>query len=187
MKKLVLFLLLLVPLYASGQQYVYPYDEPKPTKVKVDWGGIKIPNNSVFCVQIDIKGARLGGMTYDERIEIDPEIVTDWNDEVQRCVDGANRYFVQWAGSRATTLKFTAREKGAEYMIKFKVRSVTEKGYIVADVTIEAPDGKIATISNLKAKGGIYGTFTNLMGDGLESLGCELAKLLNKEMNFRVI
>lgn len=144
------------------------------TKTKENWAGIVIPDNTVFGVRFVVDSARLGGISYAERIEIDPEVESEFEGMIMRCVTAANKFFKIGATTRARTFHFSPKYEGKKYTITFHVKDVSEYGYTVSDVIISA-DGKIASILNLKGKGGLFGSFANLMGDGFESLGRKLA------------
>ena len=163
--------LALVASLAYAQYPVVRYDEPKPTKTVEQWNDISLPDKTVLgivCILAD--DVRLGGLSYRDRVGIDPEVETDFKDLVSRFATAFNRSFR--SGKR--TFYVTPAVDDKEYLITMTIKSVTENGNTVADVVITTPDGE-ATISNIKGKGGMIGSFINLMGDGFESLGKELA------------
>ena len=95
---------------------------------------------------------------------------------VERCVEGANNRF----NRSFQNVYFSSITEGRDYLVTLILRQVSKQGDAVADVTIETPEGQNAVILTLKGAGGRYGSFINLMGDGMESLGYELAKRMNK-------
>ena len=59
-------------------------------------------------------------------------------------------------------------------------RYVDEKGNTISNVQVCDSEGKaIARIEHLYGKGGRYGTFCNLMGDGLESTGEKIGRMIS--------
>jgi len=184
MKRLLLsFLFLMCLVYSSWAQGLY--DEPKRSKTTESWGDIVVPDKTVFGVRFVLDNARLGGITYEERIEIDPDVKTEFDDMVVRCISAANKFF-QESITRAGTFRFSPKYEGKDYTVTYYIKSVSDYGYTIADVVISA-NGKIATILNLKGKGGKYGSFTNLMGDGFQSLGEELADCIDRAVYRKMI
>lgn len=182
MKRILITLLGLIiavsPSFAQFQQ---------TPRASVDWNGIKLPDNTVIAISFEIENAKFGGLSYKDRVAVDPELATDLPDAVQRCVDSANHEMKKWVQSyRPQTIFFTAETEGREYHIHFIVKSVWSDGYTIADATFTTPTG-VAIFSNLRGPGGQYGSFVNLMGDGFESLGKEVAKRIQKARERRKI
>ena len=154
------------------------YGDPWEARTKESWGDIVVPDNTVFGVRFVLDSAKLGGISYAERLEIDPEVETEFSSMVNRCVAAGNKLFQKGATTRASSFHFSPKFDGKKYTISFYVKDVSEYGYTVSDVIFSA-DGKIASILNLKGKGGRFGSFANLMGDGFESLGQKLAESMD--------
>ena len=171
MKRLLIILFLIV--------FVFPAALAQTVE---NWNGLVVPQNTIFGVHFVIKpGATFGGLSYKDRTEIDPAVETEFNNEVQRCINAANSYFRENAITAAKTFHFSPKYEDRKNLIIFYVKSVSENGDTVADVKIVTSEFlKEATIRDLWGKGGRFGCFTNLMGDGFESLGEELAKRINK-------
>ena len=161
----------------------YAQNSPEKVKTVVEWNGIHIPADAVLGVTIIAEKATLGGLSYVDRVAVDPELDVDFDVLVNRCADGANKLFMRYSQS----IYFTPRTEGRQYLITYIVRSVSTQGYAISDVTIDTPTGEKAVILGLKGEGGRYGSFFNLMGDGMESLGSELAKLIVKAVNLHKI
>ena len=142
---------------------------------KVDWNGIKLEDTIVIGISFDVTDAKFGGLSYEERCEVDPELKTEFQDAVARCVNSANNEM----GKYVYQIYFSPKSEGKDYNIVFKVQTVGPGGGTIADVKFVTPSG-VATITDLYEKGGVYGTFVNLMGDGFESLGKEVAKRIAK-------
>jgi len=186
MKKTLFVLLFLTVLgFCANAQYNNLYDEPTRSKTIENWGDIAIPDNTVFGVRFVLDSARLGGITYEERIEIDPEVKSDFDDMAMRCISAANNIF-QRSVCRAGTFHFSPKYEGKAYTVTYYIKTVSDYGYTISDVIISA-DGKIASILNLKGKGGKFGSFANLMGDGFESLGRELADRIDSAVYYKKI
>lgn len=141
-----------------------------------EWNGIRIPENTVLGVQIIAENASYNGLSYDNWLKVVPELESSIPELVERCVEGANNRF----NRSFQNVYFSSITEGRDYLVTLVLRQVSKQGDSVADVTIETPDGQRAFILTLKGAGGRYGSFINLMGDGMESLGYELAKRMNK-------
>lgn len=142
---------------------------------KVDCNGIKLDDTVVIGVSFDVTEAKFWGLSYVERCEVNPELKTDFQDAIGRCVNSANNEM----GKYVYQIYFSPKSEGKDYNIVFKVQTVGPGGGTIADVKFVTPSG-VATITDLYGKGGVYGTFVNLMGDGFESLGKEVAKRIAK-------
>ncbi len=178
--RLIIIAALLFSLTAAAQtaQMYNMYGDNNEIKRVVSWNGITVPDDTTFGVKLIIQNATLGGLSYSDRLAMDPELGTDFQDLVRRCAVGANKRFKR--SSDPHPLLFVPLSEDKDYLVTLIVRSVTDYGYTIADVLIDTPTGNQAQITGLRGPGGRYGTFVNLMGDGIESLGSELAKLICK-------
>ena len=149
------------------------YDDQPDTKV--NWNGIKLADNIVIGVSFDVTDAKFAGLSYEDRCEIDPELKTDFHEVVAKFVNSANDVM----GKYVYEIYFSPKMEGKENYIVFKVKTVGQGGWIYADAKLITPSG-VATFTNLYAKGGFFGTFMNLMGDGFEGLGKDVAKRIAK-------
>lgn len=67
-----------------------------------------------------------------------------------------------------------------KYTIRLNIISVNEKGNTAASADILSKDGKvIAHFKDFYVKGGKFGTFCNLMGDGLEECGEKIGRYIS--------
>lgn len=170
MKKTLFSLLFaLIAVSMSGQMNFRP---------EIDWGGIKLEDNIVIGISFEIDSASFGGLSYEDRVDVDPELATDMDDAVERCVNSANSE-MKAPFQSYQTIFFSAKTEGRKYHLHFIVKEVSQSGHTVADAILYTPDG-MATFKNLHGKGGVYGSFVNLMGDGFESLGKLVAKEISK-------
>ena len=169
MKKLVITLLGSLLSFCAFAQY-----EDLPT-TKVDWNGVKLEENIVIGVSFVVDKATFGGLSYEDRCEVDPELVTEFQDAVARCVNAANNKLEEYVYN----IYFGTKTEGKPYTLTFNVRSVSTNGHVIADAVLVTPTGT-AIFTNLHGNGGVYGSFVNLMGDGFESLGKDIAKRIIK-------
>ena len=147
---------------------------------KADWTGIVIEKNIVFGVSFDLRKADLAGLSYKDRVDVDPELETDFIGTVDRCVSAANKEMKIWTQNYQTQVVFfSSKADGKEYRLHFTVKSVDAQGNTIADALVVTPNG-IVKLDNLRGKGGKYGTYVNLMGDGFESLGKTVAKKMGE-------
>jgi len=172
MKRLLLLTIGILVSFCAFAQY-----EPLPS-TKVDWNGAKVPNNTVIGVSFMVENATFGGLSYEDRCDVDPELKTDFHDAVARCVNEANDV----SGQYVYQIFYSTKTEGKDYCIVFNVKSVTANGHVVADAKLITPSG-VATFTNLNGNGGVYGSFMNLMGDGFQSLGKDIAKRIIKAKN----
>ena len=172
MKRLVLFTIgILVSICAFAQYGQLP-------SAKVEWNGIKVPNNTVIGVSFEVKNATFGGLSYEDRCDVNPELKTEFQDAVARCVNEANDV----SGQYGYEIYYSSKTEGKDYLIVFNVKSVSASGHVVADAKFITPSG-VATFTNLNGNGGVYGSFMNLMGDGFQSLGKDISKRIVKAKN----
>ena len=169
MRRLLLLTLGILVSFSAFAQY-----NPTPA-LKIDWNGINVPDHTIIGISFEIENADLGGYSYEYRCVIDPELKTDFEDTVERCVEEANDVSKDYG----YPVYFTNGIEEKEYYIIFNVKSVTPNGHVYADAKFITPAG-IATFTNLSGNGGAYGTFVNLMGDGFQSLGKDIAKRIIK-------
>lgn len=169
MKRLLFAISSLMITLAAYAQYG---DQPT---TKVDWNGIKLADNIVIGISFDVTEAKFGGLSYEDRCEVDPELKTDLHDIVARCVNSANDEMNKYIYE----IYFSPKVEGKDNYIVFKVKTVGQGGWVIADAKLVTPSG-VATITDLYGKGGVFGTFMNLFGDGCESLGKDIAKRIAK-------
>ena len=109
------------------------------------------------------------GVLY-ERIIIDEEdFLKDKPRYEGRFMDDFQKYFEGVA-------YFADEINASDDIVIIDILQVNSKGYVKADVTFG--DNSI----QLVGKGGVFGTFLNLFGDGMKSLGREAALWLNSIM-----
>ncbi len=172
MKRLLLLFICIFGTFNAFAQNDYP---PSTT---VNWNGIKVPNNTVIGVSFEVENATFGGLSYEDRCDVNPELKTEFHDAVARCVNEANDVSEDY-GHR---IYFSTKTEGKEYQFVFIVKSVSTSGHVYADAKLITPSG-VATFTNLSGNGGMYGSFMNLMGDGFQSLGKDIAKRILKAKN----
>jgi len=185
MKKILLFGFLFVCLTASAQMPQAPKfgKSIKPQKTIEDWEGVVVPENTVIGVKfVLVDGIMLGGLSYKDRCDVDPGLVTDFDDMVGRGVYGATQYLGRY-DIPTVALYFTTKTEGRDYLLTFYIKAVSDKGDALADASLTTPDGTKTVLTDLYGKGGRYGSFVNLMGDGFESLGGEFVRYIAWAMN----
>jgi hypothetical protein len=175
--RLLVIAALLIGLTGYAQNAKFFYGAYGSVKTVVEWNGIKVPDHTVLGIRIVAdKAIYGGGLSYEDWVAVAPEVETQFAELVDRCADGANKRMIR----SGQNIYFTSRVEGRAFMVTFVLRQVSRQGDSVADVTIETPGGEQAIILTLKGGGGTHGSFFNLMGDGMESLGYELGKLMSK-------
>lgn len=158
---------------AFGQLINYP-------SPSVDWGGATLEDNIVIGISIMPEKAKYSGLSYADRVDVDPELATDFPELVEKFVNSGNHELKKWASySAPQTIYFSTKTEGRDYFIQVLLKEVFEGGYVVADAKLVTPTG-VATFTNLRGPGGKFGSYVNLLGDGLEGLGKDMAKRLMK-------
>ena len=106
------------------------------------------------------------GVLYERIIIVEEDFLKDKPRYEGRFMDDFQEYFEGVA--------YIADEINAsDDIVIIDILQVNSKGYVKADVTFG--DNSV----QLVGKGGVFGTFLNLFGDGMESLGRETALWLN--------
>jgi len=78
-------------------------------------------------------------------------------------------------------IRFT-NEEGPDYKLTITPLSIDKKGNMILQCTIGRASGGQVVKFYVKGKGGTFGSMGNLWGDGFESAGKNLAKILKKNI-----
>ena len=148
---------------------------------------MNIPRVSKFNVEIDWTNTYINGLTPDEWIryrnaeqpaydaeqEYQNELKPRWMDMVTACNEKLNK--------KNMFLLPDAPEQ--EYTLIVSPQKIDRRGNLEAYCYIVNSNDKVLVKFALTGKGGIFGTMSNLWGDGFKSAGKNLAKIILKYLH----
>lgn len=117
-------------------------------------------------VMIDYSNGIYRGLLYDRIIVDEPDFIKDKPRYEARFM---NEFQDNYNGAAYLTEEIDETDD----IVTVRIIKVSPKGYVTADVLY---DNKIV---RMEGKGGVFGTFLNLFGDGMRSLGRDIALWLN--------
>lgn len=104
-------------------------------------------------------------------------VTPDWEKIKEETTD---RFFQGLNKTLKLTHKAAVKTGRQNFTIEVEIINVDDKGNTISNVQVTDSEGKaIAKIEHLYGKGGRYGTFSNLMGDGLESTGEKIGRMIS--------
>ncbi|MBQ2198388.1 MAG: hypothetical protein IK145_02565 [Bacteroidales bacterium] len=104
-------------------------------------------------------------------------VTPDWEQIKKETTD---RFFQGINKTLKLTHKAAVKTGKQNFTIEVEIINVDDKGNTISNVQVCDSEGKaIAKIEHLYGKGGRYGTFCNLMGDGLESTGEKIGRMIS--------
>ncbi len=120
-------------------------------------------------IVIDYSEGIYKGYTYNKIVVEEPDFLKDKHRYEGRFYEGFQENYKGVA-------YFPEEIREDEPVLKIAILQVTRKGNIVAEVTY---GDKTTT---MESKGGTFGTFLNLFGDGMEHLGAPVAQWLKQNL-----
>ena len=144
---------------------------------KEDWGKAKMPTGSIIRVDFDYSLSSICGMPMADFVEFHETFMQDKTEAEQRFFE----MFIKtlYGGENkvnAGKLRVTKDAEKAKYVLRVMPYRINENGDLSGVAKIEDLEGNVvASFHRVTAKGGRFGTFVNLMGDGYESLAEGLA------------
>lgn len=144
---------------------------------KEDWGKAKMPTGSIICVDFDYSLSSICGMPVADYVEFHESFMQDKAEAEQRFYE----MFIKtlYGGENkvsAGRLRVTKDAGKANYVLHIMPYRINENGDFSGVAKIEDLEGNVvASFHRVTAKGGRFGSFVNLMGDGYESLAEGLA------------
>lgn len=190
------FIALLIPVFVCGQSF--------------DIYGFDFPQEGIISVSFDYSDAELKGIAYGTFCKAYKNFPTEKDDAECRYIEMINdhiRTFSKTFGKESfqfgrgkgakkrTDLSLYNRMSGIVFLAEdaadncalhmvVKPLTVTENGDVVADIIIkDGGDKPLAFLSRVSGKGGIYGSFVNLLGDGYENVAKTVAEYLVRAVN----
>jgi len=167
MKKLMLLIAAtLISVAAFAQEF------GEPTMLRPIYG------TSTINVIVDFSKAEIIGFPYEER----QEAIDDWARDRQEIYED----FVENLNDRLEGRRdrlVAGDYPSAEYTIVVTPKTVTLNGYVTATIQYMKNLGEFGELFysyDAKGKGGKLGTFTNLVGDGFDSIAKVIAKDLKQ-------
>lgn len=127
-------------------------------------------------IEINFSNASIHGMTEEDFAFYEQ----DWDKDMPTIV---GKFVGNTAAYLDNVLIIKTSSKTPEYVIHVDVVSINTRGNYICDVEIVNLAGEVeATIQDLKAYGGTFGTKLNLIKDGAEHTGKALGNLLKHEI-----
>ena len=117
-------------------------------------------------VMIDYSNGIYRGLLYDRIIVDEPDFIKDKPRYETRFM---NEFQDNYNGAAYLTEEIDETDD----IVTIRIIKVSPKGYVTADVFYGNK------IIRMEGKGGVFGTFLNLFGDGMQSLGRDIALWLN--------
>lgn len=143
-------------------------------KPKTAWANTKIPKGSTFHIKFDYGHTLFMGFSYDEYFRKDRDFQEGLIEAEGRFVE----LFKELLWDNSTTKKrvFNVTDKDeADYTLVVRPLEINDHGSVDGDIVIlDAAGRPVANLRNFVGSGGKYGSFTNLIGDGYESLAHEI-------------
>lgn len=147
----------------------------------------KLQGVNKFNIEIDWTNIHINGLTpgewiryrnaeqpaYDAEEEYQHELKPSWHKIVESVNDKLN-------GKQIYVLPNSPEQ---EYTIIVSPHQIDKKGNLEAFCSIVNKDGEALVTFALVGKGGIFGTMSNLWGDGFKSAGKNLAETLQKYLH----
>ena len=152
--------------------------------IVVEGAFMNIPRVNRFNIEIDWTNVLVNGLTpgewiryrnaeqpaYDAEEEYQKELKPRWMDMVTACNEKLNK----------KNLFLLPEANEQEYTLIVSPQKIDRRGNLEAFCYIVNSNDKVLVKFVLTGKGGIFGTMSNLWGDGFKSAGKNLAKILDK-------
>lgn len=130
-------------------------------------------NVSLLNIDVDFDKGVYKLIPEKEFAGIEPKWELIKEETTDRYIEGLNK-------TLKLSRKVALRSEEQRYTIRLNIISVSDKGDTIATVDILDKDGKtVAHFRDLYADGGVFGTFCNLMGDGLEEAGEKIGRYIS--------
>lgn len=101
----------------------------------------------------------------------------DW-EQIKK--ETTERFFRGLNQTLKLTRKAAVMTNEQDFTIEVTIVNVDDRGNTISNVEVTDAEGKaVAQISNLYGRGGRFGTFCNLMGDGLQSTGEKIGRMIS--------
>lgn len=141
-----------------------------------DWGSFKLRGDEKFGVMFDYKGGEYNGYPYKEFIDEFPDFLTEVKEVESRFIAEINDCFSDSSKERLSRLRFTTKLDNKEYILLVRIGQVDKHGDTGVNAYIVDKNGIVASLKNVWGDGGRFGSFSNLMGDGMENVARNIYK-----------
>ena len=135
--------------------------------------------------QIDYSSGVYKGLTFDELRQVEcqgenPE--KEWTSIHNELKSGFISYFLDVVANQGYSLG-TFDESVAKYRLTMHINFVNSKGNITANYTIsKIKTGEPVVEFTANSEGGVFGSFINLWGDGMQDAGSVVGKFFIKQI-----
>ena len=141
------------------------------------------PQNLDF--KIDYQSGIYKGLNFDERMQLECE-GANLEAECKRTQQSLRGYFISSFLERTTNYGYglgTFDENKAKYRLTMHINSVSENGNTSARYNItDLKTGEEIVEFTANSEGGVFGSFINLWGDGMQDAGSVVGKFFIKQI-----
>lgn len=170
--------------------------------------GFQLPEEGIIDVRFDYTESTLAGFQFDKYVKLHKDFDDRKSEAEARFMEALNEQLREKAKltgrerfqfgkgksrQHGTDLSLYHRIEGIVFLLDdedsvfslvVKPSTITDKGYFTGRAIILDQDGQIVgEFEDLKGKGGVYGSFYNLMGDGYENVAEKVAGLIVSALN----
>lgn len=150
---------------------------------KMDNNGLSLPENCVIAVSFLYDQAMINYTSYSDFCERNTDFETDKFDAETRFIGTLNDNFEKYSKfqKKFHKRKLTFFHKGdgtPSIELVLIPSSINNNGDFSGSAMITDNNGNTAVIENLRGKGGQWGSFVNLMGDGYQSVAEKIYRII---------
>ena len=139
-------------------------------KMSVVWAKTKLPKGSTFGVRFDYGHSLFHGFPFEDLCRHDAEFAEGMKEAEERFYEELKDDLWFNYATKKRVLRAT-KEDNPDYTIIVRPREVDEYGNFLGEVVILDADGRpFANMRNVFGDGGRIGSYTNLIGDGYQSV-----------------
>lgn len=156
-----------------AQPYIYEGGDPQ-------WGEIRMNDGSTLSFAFDYGGTDFDGFSLEEYCSYEEDFVKELKGAEKRFI---SEFREQWINSSRLPERNISIKVGpdADYIIKIHPHAFEKNGDFYGDIIVMRADGAILfTLMQTYVKGGVLGSFSNLIGDGYESLSQIIVRAFEK-------
>lgn len=168
------------------KQYSYPY-EPQSLDKFGTYSLSGLLNERIVNVIFDFSNANADGMPIAEFIPMREDIETDYSfiEKLNREVPDVIKSFIEeFNDNNDKNFVLTTNSQNARYTLVVRMLTIDKDGRenTCDYLFIDNQNNTVTDGLRLKAKGGHWGSFPNLMGDAFSEVGSKLGKMTSKQL-----
>ena len=128
----------------------------------------------MFGVMFNYTKATIDGYSYKEYISEFEDFTEEVTEAEKRFIDTLNEHFAESRNQALSSLRISSNIQDRKHILLVTFFNVEHNGNCSAKLYIVGANGQEAEINKLHGYGGHWGSFINLMGDGMENLAKEI-------------